>query len=189
MFKKFFRMLKDERGVTALETAIILIAFVVVAAVFAFTILTTGTFLTEKSKEAAYAGLKEVQSSMELKGSVVLETTGANVVFNVAVVAGGASMDLTQIKMAYRDVDENADIAFLAGATTPTNAQWIATNSAGTTAVTILAAGSLAKINVKLTNAIVANQQFGLELRPPYGGVLLFERTAPALITAVTDLK
>ncbi|MFN8596529.1 MAG: archaellin/type IV pilin N-terminal domain-containing protein [Anaerolineae bacterium] len=43
---------RNERGVTALETAIILIAFVVVAAVFAFTILSTGNFLTERSKEA-----------------------------------------------------------------------------------------------------------------------------------------
>ncbi|MBI5029681.1 MAG: flagellin, partial [Chloroflexi bacterium] len=36
-------MMKDERGITALETAIILIAFVVVAAIFAFTVLSTGT--------------------------------------------------------------------------------------------------------------------------------------------------
>ena len=43
---KLNKIMKDERGITALETAIILIAFVVVAAVFAFTVLTTGTFLT-----------------------------------------------------------------------------------------------------------------------------------------------
>lgn len=33
------RLVRDEAGITALETAIILIAFVVVASVFAFTIL------------------------------------------------------------------------------------------------------------------------------------------------------
>ncbi|OUC08532.1 hypothetical protein RY27_08390, partial [Litorilinea aerophila] len=63
------RLQRDERGITALETAIILIAFVVVASVFAFTILSAGTFSTERGKEAVYAGLSEVRSSIEIKGS------------------------------------------------------------------------------------------------------------------------
>ena len=46
MFKKFFR---HEKGITGLETAIILIAFVVVAAVFAYTALSAGLFATQKS--------------------------------------------------------------------------------------------------------------------------------------------
>jgi len=53
MKDKFNQFMKNESGITALETAIILIAFVVVAAIFAFTVLSTGTFLTERSKEAA----------------------------------------------------------------------------------------------------------------------------------------
>ena len=89
MNAKLNRLMKEERGITALETAIILIAFVVVAAIFAFTVLTTGTFLTERSKEAAYASLEEVSSSMELKGSVVLEDTGDTIIFTLATVAGG----------------------------------------------------------------------------------------------------
>ncbi len=40
MNAKLYRTMKDESGITALETAIILIAFVVVAAIFAFTVLT-----------------------------------------------------------------------------------------------------------------------------------------------------
>jgi flagellin FlaB len=38
------------RGITGLETAIILIAFVVVATVFAFTVLSTGVFSAERSE-------------------------------------------------------------------------------------------------------------------------------------------
>ena len=38
----------DQRGLTGIETAIILIAFVVVASVFAFTVLTTGIFSAEQ---------------------------------------------------------------------------------------------------------------------------------------------
>ncbi|MEE8363827.1 MAG: archaellin/type IV pilin N-terminal domain-containing protein, partial [Dehalococcoidia bacterium] len=61
----------SERGITGLETAIILIAFVVVAAVFAFTVLSTGIFSSERSKETVYAGLEEARSTLEPRGSVI----------------------------------------------------------------------------------------------------------------------
>ncbi len=60
-----------QSGITGLETAIILIAFVVVASVFAFTVLSTGIFASERSKETVYAGIQEAQSSIEPRGSVV----------------------------------------------------------------------------------------------------------------------
>jgi flagellin FlaB len=52
------KRINNEQGVTGLETAIILIAFVVVASVFAFTVLSTGIFSAERGKETAHAGLK-----------------------------------------------------------------------------------------------------------------------------------
>ncbi|MCH7801119.1 MAG: hypothetical protein IIC24_06195, partial [Chloroflexi bacterium] len=61
----------DQQGVTGLETAIILIAFVVVASVFAFTVLSTGIFSAERGKETIHAGLSQARSSVELKGSIV----------------------------------------------------------------------------------------------------------------------
>ena len=64
------------RGITGLETAIILIAFVVVATVFAFTVLSTGVFSAERSKETIYAGLQEARSSIEPRGSVIAYTGG-----------------------------------------------------------------------------------------------------------------
>lgn len=60
-----------QRGITGLETAIILIAFVVVASVFAFTVLSTGIFSSERSKETVFAGLEEARSSIEPRGSVI----------------------------------------------------------------------------------------------------------------------
>ena len=61
---------RDQRGITGLETAIILIAFVVVASVFAYTVLSAGIFSSEKGKEAIHAGLEQARGSMELVGSV-----------------------------------------------------------------------------------------------------------------------
>ena len=59
----------DQRGITGLEPAIILILFVVVASVFAFTVLSTGIFAWERRKETVFAGIEEAQSSIEPRGS------------------------------------------------------------------------------------------------------------------------
>ena len=182
------RMMKDERGITALETAIILIAFVVVAAIFAFTVLSVGTFLTERSKEAAYAGLQEVRGSMELKGGVVLESTGLNMVLNLAPVSGGSSVDLSKVKITYRDADVNTEIQYDSAATVSAG-KWIATDLAATpVALQILNTGAIAKLTVRLPVTQTANHTFALEIKPPSGGVMQIERTNPAKIDTVTDL-
>jgi flagellin FlaB len=72
MVRKLMKILhRQQKGITGLETAIILIAFVVVAAVFAYTVLSAGLFSTQKSQEAVYNGLSEVQSTLEMRGDVV----------------------------------------------------------------------------------------------------------------------
>jgi flagellin FlaB len=70
MLKQLMKMHRKQDGITGLETAIILIAFVVVASVFAYTVLSAGLFSTQKSQEAVYAGLSETQSTLTLVGGV-----------------------------------------------------------------------------------------------------------------------
>ncbi len=81
MTKKLLgRMHRGQTGITGLETAIILIAFVVVAAVFAYTVLSVGLFSTQKSQEAIHSGLEETRSTLELRTGVTASmTTDANV--------------------------------------------------------------------------------------------------------------
>jgi flagellin FlaB len=82
LVRKFIKGLsplgRDQRGITGLETAIVLIAFVVVSSVFAFAALSTGLFTTDKAKDTIHAGLSEARGTMELKGSVIATagTTG-----------------------------------------------------------------------------------------------------------------
>ncbi len=183
MNTQLHRMMKDESGITALETAIILIAFVVVAAIFAFTVLSTGTFLTERSKEAAYAGLQEVRGSVELKSSIVLETTGRSISFFLATAAGGSSADLSKFVIHYRTSSVNRALSWVD--TVATDWGWTDDQSDN-----ILAVGELARIIVQLptTNVLGPNEVFALEIKPPTGGVLLLERTCPAQISQITDL-
>ncbi len=201
MNTKLYRTMKDESGITALETAIILIAFVVVAAIFAFTVLTTGTFLTERSKEAAYAGLQEVRGSMELKGSLVLTSDSTLnqewLIFNLSNVTGGSSQDLSKTRITFRSSTVNYELTMkvLTDGTTwvvPGAGEWVSADLATpTSSLQILSQGKVAKISIRLpsTVTIAANDQFALEIKPMSGGVLLIERTAPAYISAVTDLR
>ncbi len=91
-----------QRGITGLETAIILIAFVVVASVFAFTVLSTGIFASERSKETVFAGLEEAKSSIEPRGSVIAYKAnrgGTDTIYKVSWVVSnavaGEPVDLT----------------------------------------------------------------------------------------------
>ncbi len=59
-----------ERGITGLETSIVLIAFVVVASVFAFTVLSAGVFSSEAAKQTILAGLRETRTVLRPHGSV-----------------------------------------------------------------------------------------------------------------------
>ena len=79
MLNRLIRLHRNQKGITGLETAIILIAFVVVAAVFAYTVLSAGLFSTQKSQEAIYAGLKEAESTLVMRGSVIAFTDPATV--------------------------------------------------------------------------------------------------------------
>ena len=93
---------RPQRGITGLETAIILIAFVIVAAVLAFTILSTGVFATGRSKETVLAGLTSVKSSLKPSGSLIAfrgKVGAANAVFKFSIIVesptDGESIDLT----------------------------------------------------------------------------------------------
>jgi flagellin FlaB len=105
MFTHNTGVTKSEKGITGLETAIILIAFVVVASVFAFTVLSTGIFASERSKETVFSGLEEAKSSIEPRGSVIaykgrVDTTSATdtiykISFVVSNAVAGEPVDLT----------------------------------------------------------------------------------------------
>ena len=56
LFQKFGT---NQKGITGLETAIILIAFVMVASVLSYVVLSAGLFSSQKAKEAR----KELQES------------------------------------------------------------------------------------------------------------------------------
>ncbi len=182
-------MHQNERGQAALETAIVLIAFIIASSVFAFTLLSAGSSSTEKGKQSIQAGLQNVQSTMFIKGSVLAKGTNPNidsVSFTVSLIAGGSSVNLNasnkEMIIGYKDQAQYVSNA-------PWTVTWIVTKSIP--ADDLLEMGEVAEITVNLTGLnprLMANSAFNLEIKPPRGAVLNIYRTTPAGIQPVMDL-
>ena len=192
---------RDQRGITGLETAIVLIAFVVVSSVFAFAALSTGLFSSDKAKETIQAGLSETRGSMELKGSVILtsSTTGtsgvvSDIAFQVASAAGGESIDLTPGKTIIKYTDSTQSKVF--DATTGFSVTALGTADTDK----LLERNEVYEIKMStlqttdsgknaLTNQLMTNKLFSLEVIPPSGAVLFIERTTPVFLDTTTSLN
>ena len=179
---------KREEGITGLETAIILIAFVIVASVFAFVVLSTGLFSAERGKETVFAGLEKARGNLEVRGAVTASSavppTVDEVVFNVGLAAGGAAMlvdptaTTNTISINYIDAEDRVP-----------NTDWTVIEIQGD-ADDLLENGELMEITVAIPvgSALATNEIFTLEVVPPTGGTLLINRTMPPQIDLVMDL-
>jgi len=181
---------KNEKGITGLETAIILIAFVIVASVFAFVVLSTGLFSAEKGKAAVFAGLEKASGNLEVRGSVTAASAVPpavdSITFNLGLAAAGSPtlVDDTAIgdvnNLAINYIDEQARVA---------NTAWTINSILGD-ADTLLERGELLEVTVALPvgSTLAINEVFTLEVIPPSGGTLLLNRTMPQQIDLVMDL-
>ena len=186
MIDRLKNLVRDESGITALETAIILIAFVVVASVFAFTILSAGTFSTERGRQAIYAGLEQVSNSMEVYGSVIgsltnsTDTTVDQIEFTLAVVAGGEGVNMA----ASADSDNTVVISYLDDDEYVEELTWTTSWTVRGDVDDLLEQSELVKITidglVAQGGTLGAAEEFRLEVKPPQGGVLPVIRTTPA---------
>ena len=190
---RFAQSTAQERGITGLETAIVLIAFVVVAAVFAFVVLSTGLFSSERGKETVYAGLAKTRGSMELTGGVIADsntTQLTGITFDLTLAAGGDQVNLlptdttNRTVISYQDQDNKIN-----------DADYTVTVITGNTD-NLLEQGELFEVNIDLAQTkfsgvtVGTNAKFTLEVKPPQGSYMVIQRTTPASINqTVVDLN
>ena len=191
--KKILSMLggaRREEGITGLETAIILIAFVVVATVFAFVVLTTGIFSSERGKETVFAGLEKARGTMEVRGGIVVTATGTvvdNIQFAVSTTAGGEPIPLDPASTVNRTV-----IAYRDNDTVDDDVTYTVTVIVGD-ADSLLETGELHVISIATTAitgppTIDANDTWTLEVQTPVGAVVDITRQMPAQLDLVMQL-
>ena len=197
--RRWVRKIKqNQQGITGLETAIILIAFVIVASVFAYVVLSAGLFSAQKAKEAVYSGLQEVSSTMELKGNVLgkmEDSVLTEVYFTVGTVPGGDAIDFTDTSSA--NSTNVVVISYSDAYQVFPTVNWTMTKLNTTGTDNLLDPNELFQITVDLSvvSANATDEQkpgpyhkFQLEIKPPVGAVLIIERTLPARVSQVINL-
>lgn len=190
--RKFFRKIRDKQeGITGLETAIILIAFVIVASVFAYVVLSAGLFSSQKAKEAVNTGVRSTMSTIELKGNVVAKMESSVVTelyLNVGIPAAGSPVDFTPttnstntVVISYFDADHMIP-----------SVNWTVQKLSTINTDNLLDPNELFQLTVILPTtgniSIGPYDSFWLEIKPPDGPVLAIERTVPGRINQYVNL-
>ncbi len=197
LFRQWKKLKRDQRGITGLETAIVLIAFVVVASVFAFAVLSTGLLSSEKSKEVVLGGLAETSATLTLRGSVIGEADSTDkwvdkVRFTLTSAAQAAeAVDLSSAGtvVTYLDSDQALNCTFQTGSGS-TYCTW--------DTAWIIGSGSLVDPNEQvdvtvnisnMTPVLRKSIEFTIQIRPSRGAVVIVNRTTPAELKTIMDFQ
>ena len=104
----------NHRGVVGIESAIVLIAFVIVAAALAFVVLNMGFATSQKAKTSIVATLGEAGSSLQVSGKVFAWTNSTGAIPEIHVIgipikiaSGGESVNLNQLFTAIKYVSDS----------------------------------------------------------------------------------
>ena len=195
MYLKFARALRNlhrgQRGITGLETAIILIAFVTVASVLAYSVLSAGIFSAERGKETVYEGLEHAKATMETRGAVIAtssdNTTVENIYFQLSCVLQGEEVDFTVSPnnvtvIKYIDEQCNQQVT-----------NWTATvMSVERGSASVLEDDEVFEIMVPVptgNTTLSAYEKFRIEIIPSVGSAVTLARTTPASIQGIMNLN
>ena len=201
---------RSKKGIVGIEAAIVLIAFVIVAAALAFVVINMGMFTTQKSKEVMQQGLNEATTALEVDGAVLgycSNRTPVNVTYiyiPLKVSPGQLAVDFAKDKI---DVVVNLPKGTFSKVNTlnPVNAsqppidytklQPVLRNNAKVNATvyiiqgdedTVLEVGEKYIVVIALERdvALKVYEKFTVEIKPLQGAPLVVERTVPPTLTA-----
>ena len=197
---------KDKKGFTGLEAAIVLTAFIVVAAVFSYMVLGAGFFSTEKAKAVVHTGVEQATSSVEPAGDVIGggDTTDnqiENVTLYIKLTAGENPVDLGKITISYADeYIYDSNLTYTSG--TPTAGNWTYSwvsdqaRSPGD-GDDMLESDEQVELIIEFPatagtdtdGGVDCYHWFQVEIKPEQGGVLGVKRTVPGEIDRYTVLN
>jgi len=185
------RVRNKEEGITGLETAIILIAFVIVASVFAYVVLSAGLFSSQKAKEAVNAGLQSTMATVEIRGNIIVKMVDSvvtEIYFCVGIPSAGTPVDfnpssenISPLVISYSDADNLLP-----------SVNWTIEKLSIINPDNILDPNELFQVTVVIPTSgnvsIGPYDSFSLEVKPADGPVLTVERTIPGRVSQYVNL-
>jgi archaellin len=163
----------------------------VVAAVFAFVVLSTGLFSSERSKESVYAGIAKTRGTITLSSGLVARANGGltqidTIEFDVVLAASGDQVNLDPAATSNRTV-----ISYIDATTVVPDVAYTTTVVTGN-ANNMLEQGELIRITVNIAAAgatVGPNSVFTLEIKPPTGSYMNVQRSAPPALLPIMQLN
>ncbi|MDD1684268.1 MAG: flagellin [Methanoregula sp.] len=170
-------------GFTGLEAAIVLIAFIVVASVFAYVILGAGFFTTQRAQETVFKSVEQASTNVQIVGSVYgIQTTGSaginEIQFSLALTPGSPGIDLSKMQIVF-STPSTTPVTLTQGTTADRST--FTTLEGGTTPVTTLLENQQVQINF-MVEPVQPYTKMNFEVRPVVGAVIPFSKTAPATL-------
>lgn len=189
------RIFECNRGFTGLEAAIVLIAFIVVAAVFSYVILGVGFFTVQKSEEVIHTGVAQSSSNLEIAGYIAGEGDSGNIlkVVNFTLSsAGGEGVDINKITYSVQTPDDMKDFvgrnttSTIPSGVSPVYQSWLlgglssSTNHDGNE---VLERYEMVEIGIDISTLNVGeDEEFTIEIRPDMGAAKPIHLVAPSAI-------
>jgi flagellin FlaB len=181
----------DDSGFTGLEAAIVLIAFVVVAAVFSYVVLGAGFFTTQKSQETVYKGVEQASTNIQMIGNVYglasAPDSGINQIrFSIGLAPGAPSVDLTKLKIVFSTPE--TDPVTLTHSDEAEATDKLFSAKLGADYKKSMDQNQQIEISFKVSPVVKSNTKMNIELRPSVGAALPFTKTAPATVSKTNVL-
>ncbi|MBC7130903.1 flagellin [Candidatus Bathyarchaeota archaeon] len=92
------KLFRSRKAIVGVEAAIVLIAFIIVAAALSYVVINMGFYTTQKTKEAMQSGLEESLCALQLDGSISAKTNNDSyiewIILPVKLSAGRGEIDL-----------------------------------------------------------------------------------------------
>jgi flagellin FlaB len=194
---------------TGLETAIILVAFVITAAAFAFVVLNMGFLTAEKAQSVISSGMSEASSALLVDSGVIGQFTStggdqadidlSKLTFYIKLSQGHTPVDLDDSKLVatYTNARTHAELYNANGTImtiTGVNDDGDSLCETGEKFKVVIdfsqLTNSTMEPDVTLDNAYAhPYEEFRIELRPSVGAVLSIERQLPAVYTTIMVLE
>ena len=204
-FKQCIR--KNKRAIVGIEAAIVLIAFVVIAAALAYVVINMGFYSAQKAKSTIDKGLQEATSALELDGFLTGWTNNASEMVYLTVpiklAVGQSDVDLAANTVVVAVQGNNFSLANIySGAVTsnetdmadlmelvtvgPNASCFIYNFDVASSTVLKQNAKAYLVINLGALYTMPAYSQIKVEIRTSQGAALMLQRTIPGGLPANT---
>ena len=197
---------KHRRGMTGLEVAIMLVAFVITASAFSYMVLNMGYLTSEKAESVISAGMSEASSALFLDSDLIgtfANNTGSQsdicltrTVFYVRIGEGGEPIDMSDSRLTVTYSNQRCQASVYDSNGTVCTVKGVTGNGDA-----LLEAGERFKVIIDFTQIDKADvdpaqaskpsvyvhpyERIRIDLRPSHGSVLSIDRTMPQVANTV----